>query len=150
MTNRTFGEDRHAPRTKLKASGAAGALAGAFRGAITGDPRGVLAGSLIYGSLGFGGQKMYNVIDGWHSRRLAKAEVVHDRPQETGLWRIVDWMADYKYSPLQRMSDREYEERLQEQLLGVEANLAILDDRIEKAKQQLLQDSAKDGPTSEK
>lgn len=136
LQNGTFGQDRADSGTRLKASGAAGGVAGAFRGVITRNPRSVLAGILIYGSIGLGGQKLYDVADGMHTAHLVEKERTKDMPRLTGWWRFVDTIAGMKYSPLKRMSDREYEEKLQEQLIAVEADIALINERIEEARRE--------------
>lgn len=40
-------------------------------------------------------------------------------------------MADSKWIPLRALSDQEYRDMLSEKLLGIEAEIALLDDKIE-------------------
>lgn len=48
----------------------------------------------------------------------------------------MDWRAwvNAKYSPVQLLSDGEYEEMMREKLLAVDTDLALLDERIEAVK----------------
>jgi hypothetical protein len=44
---------------------------------------------------------------------------------------FLQWMADSKWIPLRSLSDQEYRGMLSEKLLSIEAELALLDDKIE-------------------
>lgn len=43
----------------------------------------------------------------------------------------MQWMADSKWIPLRTLSDQEYRGMLGEKLLSIEAEIALLDDKIE-------------------
>jgi hypothetical protein len=44
---------------------------------------------------------------------------------------FMQWMADSKWIPLRSLSDQEYRDMLSEKLLSIEAEIALLDDKIE-------------------
>lgn len=105
----------------------------------------------MFALFGYSGQHIYNFLDTRHSQSL---EAAHERLRRegeaagsaaeevsyTGWRRVVEWVADpkRKYSPIRKLSDREYEEMLQEKLIAVEADLAMVDEEIEKTKRQEL------------
>lgn len=60
-------------------------------------------------------------------------------PKETLMQRI----AKSKWSPMSILTDEQYEEMLQEKLLRVEAEIAMVDDRIEAMKKQARQAEAR-------
>jgi hypothetical protein len=67
----------------------------------------------------------YNAIDAWQV-------VQQGKPARSWLERL----ADSRWVPIKSLSDQKYKEMLQEKLLTVEADIALLDERI-----QALRDS---------
>ena len=51
-------------------------------------------------------------------------------------------MADSKYSPMKVMSDEEYEKVLRENLVRVDAEIALVDEGIKKMKSQAVHEEA--------
>ena len=82
---------------------------------------------LVYSALGAGGQYLME-------RRSEKAEYEEPKPKTS-------WL-DSKWSPLKRLSDKEYEERLEEQILRIDADIALINENIESLKASA---TAKDG-----
>ena len=78
---------------------------------------------------GYLGQSLYNILDARHTQQTRSAAI--ERKDTTSLWRRV---ANSKYSPMKVLSDEEYEKILREKLLRVEAEIAVIDDDIEKLK----------------
>ncbi|KAK3302284.1 uncharacterized protein B0T15DRAFT_299655 [Chaetomium strumarium] len=95
---------------KVKASTVAGGVAGTVAGMLRG-PRNILPGALMFSLYGAGGQVFANW---WAARAPTNSH--------GGFWS--------KYNPITRLSDQDYEKILEEQLLRVEADIAITDDRI--------------------
>lgn len=81
---------------------------------------GVLGGTLV----GYVGQKGYNSLD----RRNTQAIATPATPKDP-LWRR---MVNSKYSPMSVLTNKQYEELLQEKLLRVDTEIAIIDDDIAK------------------
>lgn len=75
---------------------------------------------VVFSLLGYVGQLSYNAIDQWQLE-LANA------PSKSFLER----MADSKWVPLKSLSDDEYKGILGEKLLGIEAEIALIDEKIE-------------------
>ncbi|KAE9983537.1 hypothetical protein BLS_004119 [Venturia inaequalis] len=81
---------------------------------------GVLGGTIF----GYVGQKGYNSLD----RKNTEAITTPIAPKEP-LWRR---MVNSKYSPMSVLTNKQYEEILQEKLLRVDTEIAIIDDDIAK------------------
>ena len=72
--------------------------------------------------LGFTGQSIYDILDNRNTRLLAE-------PVKDSIWQRVtksDW------SPVKVLTDEEYLKILQEKLLRVEVDIAVIDDDIAK------------------
>ena len=93
---------------------------------------------------GFSGQHFYSFLDERHTHQIALAEERArmgraDKEVKYGGWRgFVEWLADpgRKWSPVKKLSDREYEDMLQERLIGIEADLAMIDEEIERVQRE--------------
>ena len=82
-----------------------------------GGPRNILPGILVFSALGAGGSYM--------TQKLSDKEV---EPKPKSSW------LDSKWSPMKRLTDKEYEEKLEEKILRLEAEIAIIDENIESLK----------------
>ncbi|PYH41611.1 uncharacterized protein BP01DRAFT_305469, partial [Aspergillus saccharolyticus JOP 1030-1] len=80
----------------------------------------LIPGVVFFSALGYLGQSTYNAIDAW---QLEKANT----PSKPILQRI----ADSKWIPLKSLSDDDYRGILREKLLSIEAEIALLDEKIE-------------------
>ena len=108
----------HRSNTIAPASGVAAALAGGSAGAIARGRRNVLPGALVFGVLGFTGQHMYDKRpspNAWSNN----ADSVALSNVTRGSW-----------YPLKPLTDKEYEEMLQEKILRAESQIAILEEDI--------------------
>lgn len=81
---------------------------------LPGGPRNILPGILVFSTLGSGASYV--------SQKLKRPEGQEGKPKTS-------WL-DSKWSPLTRLSDADYVERLEEKLLRIDADLAIIDDHI--------------------
>ncbi|KAH6893467.1 hypothetical protein B0T10DRAFT_604672 [Thelonectria olida] len=107
------GEERVTPLDRTKASAIAGSVAGAVGGLIRG-PSNILPAVVCWTAFGAGGQMIAN--------RLATREPkIRD---ENDSWFRSNW------SPLRKLTDEEYIEMMSEKILRVEADIALIDDRI--------------------
>jgi hypothetical protein len=127
---------------KVRASTIAGAFTGFSLGLLLRGPRNVIPGTIMFTLFGWTGQQGYNFLDKRNSQELrehaelkAKGE---DKPKET----LVQKFAKSKWSPMSILTDEQYEEMLQEKLLKVEAEIAIIDERIEGVKKMALEAEA--------
>ena len=104
----------------------------------------------MFSLFGFAGQYIYNALDARDynargqllsltlqttSSTKANNEVTEtqDAKSEEALWKRV---LNSKWSPMKVLSDEQYEKMLREKLLRVEAELALVDEDIEKVKQR--------------
>ncbi|RLL93342.1 hypothetical protein CFD26_102437 [Aspergillus turcosus] len=111
-------EDRATPKQRAYVSAVSGGIAG---GAVTRLMGGrLIPGVVIFSLLGYVGQRSYNAIDSWQMEHA-------NAPSKPILQRL----ADSKWIPLKTLSDDEYRGILGEKLLSIEAEIAIIDEKIE-------------------
>ncbi|KAK4123564.1 hypothetical protein N657DRAFT_645147 [Parathielavia appendiculata] len=133
-----FAEDEPTPGDKLKASTVAGGVAGTLGGLLRG-PRNVIPGALMFSLFGAGGQAIAN----WRSAKAALSSATNTPPKSgRGFWS--------KWSPITPLSDEDYEKILEEKLLRVEADIALVDDRIKEIRESKSQKAKDEAPGSEK
>ncbi|KAL1849710.1 hypothetical protein Plec18167_005301 [Paecilomyces lecythidis] len=106
-------------RERAYTSAISGGIAG---GAVTRLMGGRLVpGVVIFSMLGYLGQSSYNAIDRWQAQRAQGG------PSKPFLQRL----ADSKWVPLKSLSDEDYKHMLSEKLLSIEAEIALIDDKIQ-------------------
>jgi hypothetical protein len=124
---------------KVRASTMAGGLTGFNLGLVFRGPRNVIPGTIMFSLFGWAGQHGYNYLDARNSSELQQQAVLkakgEDKPKETLIYRF----AKSKWSPMSVLSDEEYENMMQEKLLRVEAEIAVIDDKIEAFKKQAVE-----------
>ena len=83
---------------------------------------------VMFTLFGMTGQIIYNRMDARHSKRASI-----DAPDSTASawWRQ---LASKKWSPVEVLSDEQYESMLKEKLLRIDAEIAIVDDDLAKLK----------------
>lgn len=81
---------------------------------------------------------MYNFLDRRHTAHLVAATGSNDDSRIKGSlwWKLVNSVADMKYSPLSKMGNEDFENMLQEKLVEIEADVALLDERIERLRRE--------------
>ncbi|OQE27887.1 hypothetical protein PENSTE_c004G01230 [Penicillium steckii] len=111
-------QDQASPQDRAYVSALCGGLSG---GAVTRLMGGRLVpGLVIFTLLGYGGQSAFNRVDAWQMGRA-----------QTPSKPLMQRMAESKWIPLRHLSDEEYRSMLNEKLLSVEAEIALLDEKIE-------------------
>merc|ERR1711881_816551 len=90
------------------------------------------AGGLSAALVGLLGQKGYSIMDRKHSDSLAVAAVPDVEKQEP-FWRKA---MQSKYSPVKHLSHEEYKKVLEDKLLRVDAEIAVIDDDIAAVKRE--------------
>jgi len=116
---------------KLRASTAAGAFTGLTLGLLFRGPRNVVPGMVMFSLFGFSGQQGYAYLDGRNEVALRELADAKDRGDTQPKDNFVQRFAKSKWSPMSVLSDEEYEEMLRERLLGIEAQIVIVEERIE-------------------
>jgi hypothetical protein len=91
----------------------------------------VIPGAIMFAIFGATGQALYNVVDARKSRLVESGE----KPKNS-------WL-DSKWSPVKVLTDTEYENMLQEKLLRVNAEIALIDENIEALRAQEREMAAK-------
>jgi hypothetical protein len=113
---------------RVKASTISGSVTGAVLGMLFRGPRNVISGTIMFSLFGFGGQHAYEFLD-----RRNTATVRQERmDKEEGVVKD-NWLqraAKSKWSPMSVITDDDYERMLNEKLLVVEADIALIDDKI--------------------
>ncbi|KAL7957784.1 hypothetical protein V8C34DRAFT_284793 [Trichoderma compactum] len=118
MTVRAMGgNEQLRPADKTIASTIGGSAAGAVAGLIRG-PGKILPAMAMWGVLGAGGQIVANGL----SNRKPKVK------DENESWLRSNW------SPLRKLTDQEYIDMMEEKILRVDADIALIDDRITELK----------------
>lgn len=96
----------------------------------------------MFSIFGFAGQTIYNHLDARHTLRieavisssnLALKASITANLEKPAFWQS---LLSKKYSPMKILSDAEYESILQERLLRIEAEIALLDERIDQVKHE--------------
>jgi hypothetical protein len=85
-----------------------------------GGRKNVIPGAVMFAIFGAAGQALYNMADARNSE-LALA------PERD----LKDTWLNSKWSPMKVLSDAEYEKMLQEKLLRINAQIALVDENIE-------------------
>ncbi|RFU34929.1 hypothetical protein B7463_g1413, partial [Scytalidium lignicola] len=111
------GTERASPREKTYASTLAGGIAGSAGGFLRGRGN-IIPGAIMFAVFGAIGQTTYNIIDARNLKRAAEDST----PKSS-------WL-NSRWSPVKVLSDAEYERMLQEKLLRVNAEIALVDESI--------------------
>ncbi|BCR90471.1 uncharacterized protein ACHE_60357A [Aspergillus chevalieri] len=117
-------EDKATAKHRSYVSALSGGIAGGGVTKLMGGR--LLPGTIVFSLLGYVGQSAYNAIDTWQMEQAN----VSSKP-------FLQRLADSKWVPLKSLSDDDYRGILNEKLLSIEAEVALLDEKIqelEKAK----------------
>ncbi|KAK3340890.1 hypothetical protein B0H65DRAFT_274893 [Neurospora tetraspora] len=107
------GTDTSPSRDNLIATSSAGAFSGATAGLLRGS-KNIIPGAVVFSLLGLGGAALQNKLK---SREKS----------ESWFQKVIDG----KWSPITRITNEDWERILEEKLLRVETEIAVLDDSIE-------------------
>jgi hypothetical protein len=78
---------------------------------------------------GWGGQKVYDVLDGRNSVKVVREKEIEEGVREPGK-NLLQRVAESRWSPFSVLTDEEYEKMMGEKLLVLEADIAVIDDKI--------------------
>jgi hypothetical protein len=124
---------------KVRASTMAGAFTGFSLGILLRGPKNVIPGTIMFTLFGWSGQKGYNYLDKRNSVEIQERADLRATGDDTPKDNLLQRFAKSKWSPMSVLTDEQYEEMLQEKLLKVEAEIAIIDDRIESVKKMAME-----------
>jgi hypothetical protein len=82
---------------------------------------------VVFSLLGAGGQTIAN----WRDVKVSKAADAAPKPPSK-FWSSEFWS---RWSPIKQLSDQEYVDILEEKLLRVEADIALIDDRVKELRE---------------
>ncbi|KAL8686245.1 MAG: hypothetical protein Q9218_007244 [Villophora microphyllina] len=107
-------------------------------GAWSGGRKNIFPGIIMFSLFGFAGQHFYNTLDARRGPPIApdgasttgRGDSNTDQP----VWKRA---LNSRWSPMKVLSDEEYEKMLKQKLLRVDAEIAILEENIAKAKMQV-------------
>lgn len=85
----------------------------------------------MWGLIGAGGQFLYAVADERHSVTVRHQPARDEEALKKGFW---ERAFRSEWSPVKRLTQEEYRQMLEEKLLGVEADIALVDEEIESIK----------------
>ncbi|KMU81472.1 hypothetical protein CISG_09043 [Coccidioides immitis RMSCC 3703] len=120
-------EENPTSKERVYASAVAGGVSG---GAVTwAIHRRFIPGMVVFSLLGYLGQLSYNVADRWHTQ-------IAGLPKKS----LADRVAESKWMPIKVLTDEKYKAMLNEKLLGVEVEIALIDDRIRELRESQLSD----------
>ncbi|KAK5947370.1 hypothetical protein PMZ80_001520 [Knufia obscura] len=115
------------PKEELMYSSLAGSFAGMAGGALRGRGN-IIPGAIVVGLMGLGGQASYTVF-----------EHMAEKPADSRP--LLDRLSSSKWWPLKSISDADYEKELSERVIGLEAEMAMIDERITALKQEFPRSS---------
>ncbi|KAI5238781.1 hypothetical protein E4T47_08265 [Aureobasidium subglaciale] len=113
---------------KASASTIAGGVAGSGVGLLTRGPRNAIPGAIMFSLFGFVGQTVANRFD--------KTDLPASDEPRLNFWQR---FASLKWMPVTVLDDGEYEHMLRERQLKLEAEIALVDERMEALKAQHAQ-----------
>jgi hypothetical protein len=115
----------------------------------------------MFSLFGWAGQSLYNELDARHTRQLQSSipsptaasttkTSPSSPPAASNSPSFLQKLAGKKYSPMKILSDAEYETMLRERLLHVDAEIALLDEKIDMVKQEIETQRAPHDGSAEK
>ncbi|KAL2049512.1 hypothetical protein ABVK25_010199 [Lepraria finkii] len=116
-------------RDRISASSYAGGITGGTIGALFRGRRNILPGTVMFALFGFVGQTVYNKLDARHIEHVAVEMESTKKEETTVFWKKV---AEMKWMPMKALSDEEYGDLLRERLLKIEADIALVDEEVER------------------
>ncbi|PVI01424.1 hypothetical protein DM02DRAFT_613594 [Periconia macrospinosa] len=122
------------PQDRIRASTIAGAFTGLSLGLLFRGPTNAAHGTFMFSLFGWAGQHGYNYLD---QRNSVVVQEEHER-REQGVRKdtLLQRFAKSKWSPMSILSDEDYEKLIGEKILVVEADIALIDDKIEALRRQ--------------
>jgi hypothetical protein len=137
------------PDDRLRASAIAGALTGSSLGLLFRGPRNVVPGTLMFALFGWAGQHGYNYLDGRNSADIEERADARKQGRVVERDNFMQKIAKSRWSPMSVLTDEQYEDMMRERMLKIDAEIAILDERIEGYRRQAREQAQKQKPEHE-
>jgi hypothetical protein len=77
---------------------------------------------VVFSIAGYLGQSSWNAVERWHQNNQGKSQDSRS---------ILQRMADSKWIPLRSLSDEDFKNILNEKILSMDVEIALLDDKIQ-------------------
>ncbi len=132
-------------KDRLTASTFAGGITGGAVGGLFRGPRNVIPGTIMFTLFGYLGQTAYDTLDARHSEQVASDIQAAAEGKKTDAKRFWERIAEMKWSPLMAVSDEDYSNLLKEKLLRVEAEIALVDEEVERLRGEERRTKEKQG-----
>ncbi|OLN85703.1 hypothetical protein CCHL11_08294 [Colletotrichum chlorophyti] len=113
VLNAWGGEEKLSSFSKIQASAIAGGTAGMVGGLIRG-PRNIIPGVIVFSLVGGTGQAILNGVQGKSSEPAEEKTSI----------------LSSSWSPLRKLTDNEYREMIDEKMLKIDAEIALIDEKI--------------------
>ncbi|EWC45734.1 hypothetical protein DRE_05071 [Drechslerella stenobrocha 248] len=123
------------PNDRIILSGAAAATVGGIWGSIIGVRSHAIPGLLVFGAAGISGQAILNRIAANKDIRREDHEGAKE-PEASILSRILS----SENSPVRKLSQQEYIDKLREKQLYIDAEIALIDEEIEELRLKLKEE----------
>ena len=120
------------PKDRLTASTFAGGITGGTIGGLFRGPRNIIPGTIMFTLFGYLGQTAFNALDARHSEQVAIDIQAAAQGKTNDGKRFWERIAEMKWSPLTAVSDEDYGHLLKEKLLRVEAEIALVDEEVDR------------------
>ncbi|KAI1001752.1 hypothetical protein K3495_g6450 [Podosphaera aphanis] len=121
----SWGKEKLTHNEKIMVSSAAGGLGGGMSGAILRGRTNVIPGAIMFTLFGAIGQMLFNKFE---TRTI---EPIPREQNNTDSW------LNSKWSPVKPLSDEEYEGLMNEKLLKIKTEIALVDEKIELVKKEI-------------
>jgi len=122
------------PQDRVLASTIAGAFTGCSLGLVFRGPSNVIPGTIMFSLFGWAGQHGYQYLDQKKSAAVQEEREMRVAGAEKD--NFLQWMAKKSWSPMTMLSTEEYDNLIEEKVLAVEAQISLIDDKIEALKKQ--------------
>ncbi|KAI4120880.1 MAG: hypothetical protein LQ338_006705 [Usnochroma carphineum] len=122
------------PQERVLPSTLAGSFTGGTIGGLLRGRSNIIPGIIMFSLFGFAGQHAYNALDARQASNAIAAPsdiAAQTTADQQPLWKRT---LNSRYSPMKVLSDEQYEDLLKEKLVRVDAEIAIVDEEIGKAR----------------
>jgi hypothetical protein len=107
-------------------------ISSTFSNSYSGGRRNIVPGAIVFAIVGGTGQTIYNLADARHGAYSSSPAKSETRSR---------WL-NSRWSPVKVLSDDEYEGMLQEKLLRLKAEIALIDENIMELQKHAIQNEA--------
>jgi uncharacterized protein YydD (DUF2326 family) len=103
----------------------------------------------MFALFGWAGQHGYNYLDGRNSADIEERADARKQGRVVERDNFMQKIAKSRWSPMSVLTDEQYEDMMRERMLKIDAEIAILDERIEGYRRQAREQAQKQKPEHE-